>query len=194
MKKNLIALTFVSLGLFSYSQNNTNPYIVNEEGDTTLCLSVRVRTGSAGIVKIIYVDMDGTEKFVKGPGECKKVKYFSRCGSIFEMAPIKASKPDSYKKHHRLAVNGKIKVYDGFALFRYCNIGTNNTVSAFGIPNYMIQFENGDFCEVKKKDIEKTILPYLNKCEKFKKANKEAPTKKGEKFENMIKLYNKLCD
>ncbi|MBN4065759.1 hypothetical protein JYT51_00325 [Candidatus Amoebophilus asiaticus] len=194
-KKILISATLISMSICSYSHSEKSDYIVKSKGDTTFCISVKAGRTGGNVTTIRYVDKDGNEQKIKGKKKCQEIKTYSINGHIYDLVPLKASKPQGYQRHMWRKIDGKVKVYDYLNVMTTVNQqgSVHGPTSTTSVAKYMVNLRKGAFYDVKKKNIEKYIQPFLLKCKEFKNNYKGEFSGKREIFEPMIKLYNELC-
>ena len=198
MKKGiLISTVLISANIFCYSQSQKTDYIIKSKGDTIFCISVTASRTAGNVTRILYTDKDGNGTLVKGKKKCMRIKTYSVDNQIFDLVPLKASKPDGYQRHMWRKIDGKVRVYD------YLNVMTTDNqpgsvhgeTSTVSVARYMVKLGKGKtFYDIKKKNIEKYVKPYVLRCEEFKNKYKGEFKAKKEIFDPMIKLFNQLCD
>ena len=66
---------------------------------------------------------------------------------------------------------------------------------ALGVYRFFLKMPDGTYYKINsKKNRNKYIIPYLNKCEAFKKEHDGNFSPGEPQFNATIRLYNKLCD
>ncbi|MFH0865986.1 MAG: hypothetical protein V1904_07310 [Bacteroidota bacterium] len=149
------------------------------------------------VTKIEYSDMDGNEVLIKGKSDCEEIKTFCTSGQIYDLVPLKDSKPDGYKRHMWRKVDGKLKLYDytDYVTSNY-SLGKKDPYqeSTVSVERYMIKLNDDKYYDINKKNVTTYIKPFLLLCSDFKDQYKGDFSADKEQFEEMIKLYNLLCN
>jgi len=200
MKKTILTLLLVILSAnSSFSQDY---FIV--DNDTTYCKNLKYSTTAQGYLKkMSYKKSDGKLVEYKKRKECPNVTTFYTKGNTIDRIPLKASKPDSYVRFLPRSVDGKIKTYSNDSYrattsTKYTPGGAfgdwKQGGSKMGSYHYTIKMPDGKFYDIKKKkNMKKHIIPYLLKCEAFKKQYKGNFKTQEMLFNKTIELYNSLC-
>jgi|TARA_R110000737_G_scaffold327084_3_gene341151 hypothetical protein len=192
--KKTIALLFLALssaGIHA-QENNESDYLLFEGKDTTFC-TITVLARSAGNVSDIeYYDVAG-EKHKVDRKEIKNVKSLRVAGISMDYVPIKASKPDKYKRHIEIELNGKIIVYNHTRII--AGIDQNGDrqlyqVVGAGAAIHMIKLPDGNYYDYKESDIKKYVAPYMLKFKPFADSFKEPISMRN--IEAAILKYNEL--
>lgn len=195
MKKTL-ALLFFALSSMSIlaQENNESDYLLFEGKDTTFC-TITVLARSAGNVSDIeYYDVAG-EKHKVDRKEIKNVKSLRVGGISMDYIPIKASKPDSYKRHIEIEIDGKIIIYyhtriiaglDGKGLRQlYKVVGAGAAIHTIKLPD-------GNYYEFKESNIKKYVAPYMLKFKPFADSFKEPISMRN--LADAVTKYNELSE
>ncbi|GAA4899531.1 hypothetical protein GCM10023311_26080 [Flaviramulus aquimarinus] len=150
-----------------------------------------------------YKKLDGKMVKYEKRKECPNVTTFYKEGTTRDRIPLKASKPDGYVRFLPRSVDGKIKTYsnDSYRTKSSTKFTPGDALgdwkqggSKMGAYHYTIKMPNGKFYDIKgKKDMKKHIIPYLLKCEEFKKQYKGEFKTHETLFNKTIELYNSLC-
>src|SRR5437762_8930588 len=110
MKKTL-KLSFAIALFCSFTAKSQN-YIVKKDGDTIHCYNIEWSTNSQGFI----VDLSYMDNKTKKPVELHKRKNIPPIASIkdgmriYDVMPLKTSKPDSYYRVGNRVVDGILKV------------------------------------------------------------------------------------
>ena len=181
-----------------YEPNNdfreNSDYIVDMQGDTVFCHSVEIRRSTGFVNEIRYTVPAGRVYTISGRNNCEQYRSFSINKQVFDLIPLKPGEPGRGKMHVWRKINGRIKLYDYFREMRGMERPLN-TNPAGGTDEiiYTVQLEDDIYVEVTDKKLNKTIMPFLLKCESFTELFKDEVTSEREVFELVIKLFNQHC-
>uniref|UniRef100_UPI00404A98B5 hypothetical protein n=1 Tax=Gelidibacter sp. TaxID=2018083 RepID=UPI00404A98B5 len=191
----------VLIGVLSTNMSAQDYFVV--QNDTTFCKNLDYRTTAQGYLKkISYINSEGNEVSIEGRKNVPDVITFYRDSLTIDKIPLKASKPDSYVRYIARAVDGKLKTYsNAFTRSKSADkytpgnpLGDWNYGGTMGAYHYTIKMPNGIFYDISNKNIKKHIKPFLLKCVEFKNQYKGEYKKNEVYFNQMIELYNSLCD
>ncbi len=195
MKKLLLILFFSQITISLFGQDELpQDYILFENKDTIFCVITTVNRSAGNVYVIKYIDENKQTQTIPRK-EISKVKSFRVGGYVNDYLPLKASKPNKYKRHLELKVDGKIKIYDHIRLIADTDPVTGErtfySVVGAGEKIYNIKLDNGGYYEINKKNLTNYIIPYLNTCEEFKSYNKEKIT--VDSIEKIVANFNESC-
>ena len=192
MRKLFLSKFFLFVLMSVNAQAELEDYLVNSKGDTIYCNVISVYRASAQVFKIEYINSDGSLVSLNRK-ECIDVMTIGVGGYTVDYIPLKAHKPDSYKRHIRRKIDGAIKVYDEIQLYVRMEGETRKiySIELNAKPVYCVQLDNGAYYKLTDKNIVKYISPYLNKNEQFKSGYKK-PLNMAT-IEEAIRYYNDNC-
>lgn len=177
-----ILLPIVSLTFAQVSSNKI--YFVKSNGDTTFCKSIYVERDGGNVYAINYTNEKGVKLSID---DCLDVKTYTVGSDVFDLIPLKASRPNGYLRHIWRKVDGKIKIYD------YVNTISVQGGGSTSVVRYSVKMPEGKYYKINKKNLNKYIMPKLRECVDFRTNFKgEVSSKKG-KFEKIIQFYNNSC-
>lgn len=200
MKISKLVIAFL-IGIISNHISAQDYFVV--QNDTTFCENLNFRTTAQGYLKkISYTSSEGTEVNIEKRKNVPDVVTFYIKGVTKDKTPLKASKPNSYVRYMERMIDGKLITYSNTftrptSSTKYTPnspFGPFKTGGTMGAYHFTIKMTNGVFYDISKKNIKKYIKPFLLKCEKFKNQYKGEYKKAEIPFNEMIELYNSLCD
>jgi hypothetical protein len=171
----------------SFAQDKHLDYVVRKGNDTTLAIDVSYSRKIYYVKTINYYDANGKYIRIEGIDKCQRIKSFRSNGHIFDLVPKKPKKADGDLIYLWRRVDGKIKVYEYYKDTRRGDLG-----STFYF--HTVKLGNNKYYKINQKNINAYIKPYLLKCKKFEAAFKGEFTFLSNDFDEMIKLYNALCE
>lgn len=180
-----LLFTIILLATTFNSFPNEKDYVVID-GKKIECISVTTERYYGAIWVVEYTDLEGNTSKIEGIKKCLVVDSYKTDGEVYDLIPIKPSKPKKGKRHIWKKIDGKISVY------HYTSSMTTSTATTT-ILLYTVKLDD-KFYKINKKNLKKYIIPYLEKCDEFKRNYKKEYSHKQEKFEEMIKLYNEVCN
>lgn len=201
--KTLISTLFVVITVMCHLTCTAQKYFVVGK-DTTFCTKLSYLTTSQGALnQIKYTDSDGKSVEIKGKSNVPDVTTFCINGVCSDKIPLKANKPNSYKRYTERIVDGKLKVYlaqQGHSSNYHYTPGAaagdwSDTGGPVGIYRFFIKMPDGTYYKINsKKNMNKYIKPYLLKCSEFKSEYSGDFSTEELPFMQMIQLYNSLCN
>lgn len=196
--KTTTAITLFLFACSSFLRAQTDggapDYILRKGQDTMFCYVTTVVRSAGNVSVVKYLDKAKVEQTIKGKDEIENIVSMRVGGYVMDYLPLKADKPDGYKRHIEVSVNGKIKVYDHIRFIASTDKkGKRELFSVVGAGSEFSFFklENGKLYELSKKNTETILLPHLNKCSEFKSGFKEEVNWKTVRL--AVKYYNEHC-
>jgi len=196
-----------SIKTYNYfrSKNFISDYIVFPDKGKKEFVSVEEGRLNGNVISLRTVDKNGNFEQIRGKEDCENIKTYCINNNIYDLIPLNPDKPNGYQRHLWRKIDGKIKFYDFYNVITKYDPSKINNQSSTTFIIKIAKLDNGNFIEVKKdKDIDEVLLPYLKKCNAFNskyihKERKTAFTSIQENYnnrltENMIKLYNEVCN
>jgi len=189
MKKTITLFVFlINLTLFSQEKDF---FIVNDKKTFCNDLSFEI-TIQSYLKSINYTDDNGKKIEIVGRKNVPDISAFFIDGVLIDRIPQKVNKPNKYVKWAKRIVDGKLIVNYYNNILNRNNTGSYITHST-DITKHYVKMPSGIFYNLRSsKDRNQHVIPYLKKCEQF---NKEYKGKfKEDDFNEIIKLYNRLCE
>lgn len=194
MKKLISSATLLLLSVISYSQKNhtDSDYILFKGQDTTFC-HITEMGGGTNIDYITYTDSKGNEVKLKDRDLetiiSVKIDYFKM---------YNVPNPNQPTGKHALMkpdITGKICLYSSNAIYaRTTRKGERELLNKYRPLTPIVVLDNGKAYWLDKKSVENEMLPYMNKCSKFKSIyNDYSKQKIYDNFSQDIAQYNDVC-
>jgi hypothetical protein len=191
-------LVFLLAGLSIHAQE----YFVRGK-DTTYARNMEYTTNSQGfITEIKYTDRSGKQVTLDGKKNLKNVQSLHYNNGVVERMPLKISKPDAYVRYGGRVVDGKLKVLlydDQEETLTWVRNPWDQRMSKFqnttsGTRLFYLRLPDGTLYDLsKKKEVKNNVMPYLMKCDEFRKQYKDDLSMKQNDIVKMIRLYNDVC-
>lgn len=196
-----IYITTVLLMATSSLFAQEDDYIVKNEKDTIYCSSVTYERKQYTVREITYYDKDGNMSIVNKKNNFGNITLFRQDGNIYELINLDGIVRGVKETFFWRKINGKVILYD---FYKEHNDVTSGRDSHMAGPTiymvYVVKLPDGRFIQLIAKNIKKIIMPYMEECEAFKNTYKGYSSDKTDlftqkvEFENMLKLYNSVCD
>lgn len=196
-----------AIKIYNYfnSKISMRDYMILTDKSKKEFVSVEEGRLNGNVISLRTVDKEGNFEQIKGKEECENIKSYCIDGRIYDLIPLNPNKPEGYQRHMWRKIDGKIKFYDFYNVITKYDPSKISNQSSTTFIIKTVKLDNGSYYDVKKgKTIEEDILPYFKKCKNFtskyiEKERKTSFTPIQEDYnnrltENMIKLYNTVCN
>lgn len=179
----------------SYSTSAQDYFI--ESGDTTFCDNLTYMTNMKGRVKYMeYNDLNGNViKVHKGEAYEMDIQTFYIDSLTIDNTPSNVKKQNNDFRLTIREVDGPVKVYVEHKILEMdYNVATGvRAIGDEGRYRFFVQFPDGTYYDVNKRNVLEIIKPYLMKCDDFKDQFDGEVTWDEQKFIKAVKFYNSLC-
>lgn len=187
MKKLLFLILLASNQLLGQTSASNDYYATKT--DTVYCSKLDFTCSYQGYLKLLtFTNTKGDSLAISGKENLVNVITIKIGNVIYDKVPQKVHRPNGYVKFIRRAIDGKLIVYDYRSVMR-----TQQMTSE--IVKFFIKMPDGVYYNInKKKHLKKYIIPYISTCYEFLKVYNREMTNEKDKFMEMIKLYNSVCE